>query len=375
MTKQQEYEDTYKETIRIALNLSPYEFLKRQFGNEAKLYSKGNSVHVKDVIRTDYRPNKGGWIACDWYGGGIGNNISLVKHLMPGLGFKEIINELLGNDPITELKERIMVTKTIDPNKEFLRPKIPTNTGHIKGREYLSGRGISTKTILFAEEYGVLQYCSSGVIFLGRDQNKEDKEIKSATIRYYELTTNKEGDIINKKDFFNSNKGHPVYIEGSDTIVIVEGGVNGLSALDIYMSKNKAHPTIVVTGGVGIRHWVTENPYIQNKLKNAEKVVIFAENEYNEDQEKQEKKQKSIDLLRDKLKEEIQLFYNGSVEIKYPPKEYKDLNDLHVGRQKILKNKDLDIINDGEQNTKEKKVINKNVFSLSLKKNKNSFSI
>lgn len=320
MTKERRTElDT--SALEAAVRISPEGFLRQLYGKAVTVTGGGRSIRVRDVLRGDRRGD-GHWVHCDWHGGGIGNNINMVRQLT-GRGFIQAIETLVGTATMP-------VAPIVIPQAPpaLTRPRVPSLNGVAEGRAYLEGRGISPQSIVAAEQAGALRYCRGAVLFIGRDHEHPRQEIRLATLRHLEPQPGPDGELMTKRDLAGSNKNFPVLLPGDPSVVaIVEGGVNALGVRDIGLRRGVC-PTVIATGGVGVRHWATENPVLRELLAKAERVLIFGENEVGQDGALDPVKQERTDLLRMRLAETVAEVRDGQLpSMVYPPPTIKDAAD------------------------------------------------
>jgi len=309
------------EVIRSAKTASPEAFLRQHFRN-VYLNPRQTEIYVDDTLRATKRED-GVWVACDWHEAGIGDNIALVRHVLPQTSFYDAIFLLTGSqaDKPTTVAEPPPAPK---PERER-RPKIPYQGSNKQGRAYLQGRGISLASIEYAEKSGALRYLQNAVMFCGFE-NKSD--IRSATARYFEPLVRADGSLMTKRDLENSNKSYPCVLPGNKRVVVVEGGVNALAIRDMAARRGKEPPTVVVSGGVGVRAWLS-TLHMRALLEEAEDVTIMGENE------REPEIQDRTDAQRQKLADEIAHIRQGEVpKILKPPPGCKDAADWNLEQQK-----------------------------------------
>ena len=278
-------------------------------------------------MRLDFKEGK--WLACDWQGGRIGDNIDVVRFVKPDATFPDAVFELTGSRE--ELPTRIAVPR-VKP-EALRRPSIPYERGRASGRTYLRDvRGITEATITHAEAAGALRYLDNGVLFTGRDASKA---IRSATIRYIEPLVGADGKVVAKRDFADSDKAYPTILPGTRArVVVVEGGVNGLAVRDMALRARQEAPTIVVTGGVGVRRWIRENDDLRQLLELAGQVEIVGEREVR-DGVPDPVKQAKTDALREQLAAEIAAARQGELPgIVMPPLGIADAADWNQQQAK-----------------------------------------
>jgi hypothetical protein len=82
-----------------------------------------------------------------------------------------------------------------------------------------------------------------------------------------------------KRDLAGSDKQYPPILPGNPRVVwIVEGGVDALAARDLALRRGKAPPTVLVSGGAGVRLFL-DNPTVQTLLLHADSVIVVRDNE------------------------------------------------------------------------------------------------
>ena len=262
-------ENVKPELIRAARFISPIPYL-HQNGYEVK--KEGNHYRVSlggdHIYRLSQTEEK--WLWCDKLGqGGVGgDNIDLVNEINPGTKFSEAVYQLTG---ASELSPAAFQAIAKAPKPERF-PSVPAVSHQDDGRAYLNGRGIDDATIAAAEKSGFLTFFHRAICFLGRD---ETGRVRSATKRSTDPY-----EAIQKRDLSGSSKTYsPVLPGDSDTVFIVEGGLDALALHSMAKRDNKLAPTVIVSGGAGIVSFIRDNKVIQSILKLAKKIVIGLENE------------------------------------------------------------------------------------------------
>lgn len=295
--------------IADARRSSPEAYLRRHYA-AVEVNKRGDAISIEGVLRADLKDGK--WLACDWGGKRIGDNIDIVKFVEPNTTFPDAVFALTGARE--ELPTRIAPEKP----KSLRRPSIPYERGRGAGRDYLQkARGISLESIQHAEESGMLRYLDNGVLFTGRD---ESKAIRSATIRHIQPVQLEDGTVLTKRDLADSDKTFPAVLPGSlARVVVVEGGINALAVRDMAIRAGHEPPTVIATGGVGVRKWVRENPALKTILAGADQVAIWGEHETTP------KKQGETDARRQQLADEIAGVRMGDLPaVVMPPPGIKD---------------------------------------------------
>lgn len=258
-----------EQDIQSARHLDPRRFLE-QLGYTVK---RDGKKHFSVLIGKDeaYRLTQkadGKWLWVDNYGNNGGDNIDLVKELTGLSGFADRVYELAGAPSA--------IYAPIKPPPAPQPPRIPPESqqGRMLGRIYLEERGISSETTLHAEKTGFLRYLSDGLLFVGYQAGKA----WNATKRAFDPDAE-----VKKRDFAGSDKSKPQILDGnSQSIWIVEGGIDALAVQDIAKRQGKTPPTAIVSGGSGVKSFL-ENPEIMEKIRAARLVVVAGENEKNAD--------------------------------------------------------------------------------------------
>lgn len=310
------------ETVAQARNTSPETFLRRHYGDV--IVDRHGNISVPQALRLDFLDDH--WVACDWQGGPVGDNIALVRWLQPALGFPEAILALTGVAAEFPLAHRQQ------PVKATAFPRLPPEAPRHRGVAYLVGRGISAETIATAEAAGALRHAANGVMFLGRDHSAAATNVRSATIRYFEPQVTPDGDVLTKRDLANSDKGFPLLLLNDlSRVVVAEGGINAMAICDLALHSGLIPPTAVGTGGVGIRSWVRTNEPLKAVLTAADIVEIWGENEVGVDGRLDQIKQTRTDEQRRKLQDAIAEVRDGELpEIIYPPAGVKDAAEWNL---------------------------------------------
>ena len=111
----------------------------------------------------------------------------------------------------------------------------------------------------------------------------------------------------------------------------MEGGVNGIAAQDIALRNVGTAPTVIVTGGVGVRKWVSSNGLLRDIMAAADQVEIWAENEVGADGRPDQVKQGRTNDLRQKLASAIAEIRQGAIpSVVYPPRGVKDAAEWNL---------------------------------------------
>jgi len=250
-----------------ARSIDPTAYLESQ-GFEVKREGRHLSVrqHGDEAYRCTVKED-GHWVTCDRFENGIGDNIALVQELEPGTGFADAVYRLSGAPSV------VSVTRPAPAPVARKPPQVPAQGPQDvkRGREYLRERGISVETIEQAEAAGMLRYSAGGVLFVGRDEQGTAQNIMRRAIDA--------SDLHQKRDLRGTDKRHPQILLGtSETVLIVEGGIDALAAVDIARREKRPVPTVLVSGGANVRGFMA-TPRVQKILKLAKKVIVAFERE------------------------------------------------------------------------------------------------
>ena len=289
----------------------------------ARLSRNGRRIEAPGVLRADQKPD-GGWLACDWYGGGIGDAIAMVR-CVTQKNFSDAVTALLGCPPSPA---------PLTWEERQTRPRVPPQVPPSLGRAYLEGRGLLPATILEAENARILLYVRGGVLFVGRD---ETGVVRHAALRLFVPMPERLDDRgkmmppLNKFDLKGSDKSFAVRLPGDlrDGLILVEGGINMLAAREICKRLGMGRPWVLATGGVGGRSWLLE-PHAHGLTENAERVVLLGENERSGN-EPSPIKQAATDALRERLCGAVAELRNGEIPaVMRPPERFKDVADWNL---------------------------------------------
>ena len=255
----------------------------------------------------------GHWVTCDKLGHGIGDNIALVRDLEPGIGFLDAVARL-AEGPVVK-REPLP-----EPPRRDRPARLPqTRADRHAGRVYLQGRGISPATLDHAERSGFLRYTGGGVLFVGRDGSGALRNVGKRLIA-------PGPDQPPKRDLAGSDKTYPPMLPGNPRVVwIVEGGVDALAARDLALRRGKVPPTVLVSGGAGVRLFL-DNPTVQTLLLQADTVVVARDNESTA------KKQAETNAAHDRQIARIREL-RGSCADWRPPVGVKDVAELNQREQ------------------------------------------
>lgn len=244
--------------------LESWGYTVKREGRHLSIRSSGG-----DEVYRVTRQHDGHWVTCDRFENGIGDNIALVQELEPGTGFAESVYKLSGAPSVAKSTS----TRPVPAPVVRQPPKMPAQDAQDvkRGRAYLFERGITLETIEHAEKVGMVRYAEGGVLFIGYDRVGTPR---NATRRAIAPT-----DPVQKRDLRGSDKSYPPVLPGNPLRVwIVEGGADALALRDITKRRGQQPPTIIVSGGAGVRSFLARAD-IQAILKRAERVTVAGENE------------------------------------------------------------------------------------------------
>lgn len=266
-------------------------------------------LHGDELYRLT-KKHAGHWLWCDHYGNEGGDNIDLVREIEGVEGFADAVYRLV-SAPIQPVQVR--------PEKPRTPPTLPVAGYGSKqaGRQYLEGRGIAPEVIEAAEAAGMLRYAPGSLFFVGYDaQGIAQAATRRATDR---------DDDVQRRDLKGTDKRFPAILPGDPRRVwIVEGGIDALALHTMYQRRGEQVPTVIVSGGAGVRSFL-ERAEIQQMLRQAERVTVAYENE--SDQETQER----TDTQHDAQAEAVRAITGRVPEMWRPrPEQGKDLADLNV---------------------------------------------
>lgn len=268
-----------------------------------------------------YRVNEknGIWLWCDHHGNSGGDNIALVQDFLPGTDFPDAVRALISESLPAIVTSQIVV-------KESTPLDVPNCSQHDIDRavNYLHDmRKISHVIISAALESGFLRASPGYALFCGYDTQER---LRMYTRRAVARSLN-----VQKCDGGGSDKSFVPILPGSLAEVwIVEGGVDAMALHDMRRKAAQPLPTVIVSGGAGVRSW-TELPHVAELLRAARTIVVACDNEDTQET------QIETDRAHDKQVQRIKAAAPGvSVTLHHPPDRYKDLADQNeaMGEQK-----------------------------------------
>ena len=191
---------TDPEAVSAARRASPEGFLRQRYGADVRSARGGRSLRVEGILRSDLT-RQGVWLSCDWQGGGIGDNVALVRR-ETGCGFAQAVELMSGVSP------RVPAAPGRPGAAPFReRPRVPRRSDPDEGRAYLASRGVSPGTVSAAEGCGALSYCRGALLFLGRDL--DSGEIRLAALRHLEPRPDEDGRPRTKARHLGVEQGLP----------------------------------------------------------------------------------------------------------------------------------------------------------------------
>lgn len=251
-----------------------------------------------------------GWVWCTQYAkkGVGGDNIALVQEVEGIEGYAEAVYKLIAarsnSAPVVAPAPRTPPT--------LPRAGYKSNSA---GRAYLERRGIEPSVIEAAEEAGFLCFAPGSVLFVGYDAQGR---VQAATRR----ATDPE-EAVQRRDLRGTDKRFPAILPGDlGRVWIVEGGIDALALHTMYRRRGEPVPTVIVSGGSGVRSFL-ERADIQQMLRGAARVTVAYENE--KDAETQERTDSQHDAQCRRVAE-----ITGQAPEVWKPRDAKDLADHNV---------------------------------------------
>lgn len=265
-------------------------------------------MHGDEVYRLTQRDN--GWVWCDLYGkkGVGGDNIALVQEIEGIKGYAEAVYKLIAarsnSAPVAAPTPRTPPTLPVAGYKS-----------KSAGRAYLERRGIEPSVIEAAEQAGFLHFAPGSVLFVGYDAQGG---VQAATRR-----STAPDDDVQRRDLRGTDKRFPPILHGDPGRVwIVEGGIDALALYTMYRRRGEPVPTVIVSGGAGVRSFL-EREAIQQMLRGAARVTVAYEKE--KDAETQERTDSQHDAQCQRVAE-----ITGQAPEVWKPRDAKDLADHNV---------------------------------------------
>lgn len=289
--------------------LEAHGFRVKWQGKHASVCDGRGDEHYRLTRKADGRT-----LWCDLHGNHGGDVIALVRELEPDAPFADAVYRLLvGTAPVG----------STEPQRAAERPKrYPSMTmGGLHARDtgyrYLQARGIAQEVIEHAERVGMLRFDPNGAaLFVGVDANGRPRNVtRRASDRQ---------EAVQKRDLKGSDKSYPPILPGSSgaSVWIVEGGVDALAVQTLAATKGQPVPHVIVSGGSGVRSFL-ENPRVRELIEQAQRVVVAADNERDDEIQQRTDAQHAAQVEATKA-------INTQVELWHPPKQCGDLADLNA---------------------------------------------
>lgn len=248
------------------------------------------------------------WIWCNLYGEKGGDNIALVKEIEGVEGYAEAVYKLIAarsnSAPVVAPAPRTPPTLLVAgyKSKQF-------------GRQYLEQRGIDPAVIEQAEQIGFLRFAPGSVLFVGYDAQGS---VQAATRRATDPD-----EVVQRRDLRGTDKRFPPILPGDPNRVwIVEGGIDAFALHTMYRRRGEPVPTVIVSGGAGVRAFL-ERAEIQQMLRGAARVTVAYENE------KDAEVQARTDAQHDAQCRRVAEITGQAPEV-WKPRDAKDLADHNV---------------------------------------------
>lgn len=276
---------------------------------------EGRHLSVRDaqgdeVYRGTVKPD-GHYVFCDRWGQGIGDNIALVRHEEPETKFANAVYRLHGGQDLSPAGQATPLG--VAPQARGVNLPKPSSADIERGRAYLRRRGISAETIQEAEKQGMLAFGRQGVLFVGRDAQMRPRAAYSRSVDPLATTP--------KRDLAGSCKSFaPILVGDPDKLIVVEGGVDGLAAWDWHRATGQKPPSVIVSGGAGVRSWATASQ-MRSILTQAKKVIVAR------DREKDAETQERTNLAHDRQASTIRQVAPQAEVTFYDPQFQSDLAD------------------------------------------------
>lgn len=300
------------EDRRSAREIDPTRYLESHGYEVVRDGTNGRHLSVRrgaDEVYRLTRKEGGHWLWCDHYGNAGGDNIDLVKEVEGVEGYADAVYRLI-SAPIQ--------TVPVAAPKPRTPPTLPVaGYGSKKsGREYLrEQRGIDPEVIEHAEQCGMLRFAPGSLFFVGYDAQ--------GTARAATRRATDPSDDVQRRDLKGSDKRFPAILPGDPSLIwIVEGGIDALALQTIRRRSGRPVPTVIVSGGAGVRSFL-ERDEIRQMLRQADRVGVAYENE------KDAETQARTDAQHDAQVEAVRQI-TGREPDTWKPREAKDLADYNV---------------------------------------------
>ena len=293
----------------------------------------GRYLSVRDGDGDErYRVNQdtdGHYVACDKYGGGVGDNVALIRDAIPGLSYPDAL-DMLNRRRAPAVAARHDEKKKLPQQKPFTMPDASASWDDM-GRRYLRKRQISEKTIKKAEAAGMVRFTQGAVVFVGRDQRGQPKSGAMRSIENPLLPPPWKGDRNKSNRAGIKTSAYTPVLPGDPSQVwLVEGGVDALAVHDLHERAGLPVPTVIVTNGCGNRSFITAaDGRAREVLAAASTIRIALDRELDEygypDDEKQARTNAAHEDQGAAIQEE---FPDKEVRYSMPPPQNKDLAEM-----------------------------------------------
>jgi hypothetical protein len=233
--------------IDAARLADPAEFLEAAgFTVERRGLELAARSQGKLALRLSFKREGRKWLFLDVRRRRGGDNIDLVRMLVPGTGFRDAVSKI-SHGLLPDGSE--IPGPPVGPWRRYALPRIrpglavPPRECLEEGIGYLvAKRGISRGTCEEAARQGFLSAVRGGILFLGYDGGGVPRCASWRSVL-------RDGDG-SKRDLAGSSKRFPPVLEGSPGETwIAEGGVNALALRDLAALQGREAPTVVVSGG------------------------------------------------------------------------------------------------------------------------------
>lgn len=256
------------------------------------------------------------------------------------MDFKDTVNMVTGyNDPAmtqSAIQAQRLAQRSGANRNQVVRAiviRAATDDQRKRAADYARDeRGISRETLKDAHQKRFISVDDRGVTFIGHDA---EGKIRNAETRLLKPEKWRD-DWLSKISYPESDKTFSPILRGNDRDVhMVEGGFDALALHDMHKRESKEPPTVIVTGGARTLKW-SQNPQVQDLLKNATTITNHHENEVDKKTGLPDpKKQAETDAGHEKQAAAIVEIRGSAEGIKNarPPAGMKDLADWNKKQQ------------------------------------------
>lgn len=232
--------------------------------------------------------------------------------------------EYLTGGSLPQKPFKTITEKTVDEPPQTLKLPYTNDSYRMKCVDYLvNERGVSNDVISIAAKRKMITFTKMGPAFLGFDP---ENQLRFVETRFFspQPNPNKPDKPLTKKSHWGTDKTFaPLFHGDPDVVHVVEGGLDGLAALDISRKKKLALPSVIVTGGSRSCKFLN-NPNAIALLKNARAIFVWGEHE--KDAETQQENDASHFLQVQSINE---LLGKNIAKYVMPPEKAKDLAVLN----------------------------------------------